>query len=54
MKKILTALISAAFIALPLAVVSTPAAAKTSTAKKHKKAKAHKAKSKKVRASSVY
>ena len=31
MKKLLTALISAAVIAMPLALVSTPVAAKTST-----------------------
>lgn len=46
MKKLLTALISAAFIAAPLAVISTPASAaanKPGAAKKHKKAKAKKA-----------
>ncbi len=44
MKKLLTALISAAFIAAPLAVISTPAAAatKTGVTKKHKKAKTKK------------
>lgn len=49
MKKLLSALISAAVIAMPLAVVSTPAAAKTAAeskkvkktaVKKHKRAKA--------------
>jgi Ni/Co efflux regulator RcnB len=55
MKKLLTALISAAVIALPLAVISTPVAAKTATHAKSAKAKhakkgakAKKAKSKKA------
>jgi len=50
MKKLLSALISAAVIALPLAVISTPVAAKTATHAKASKAKhakkAHKAKAK--------
>ena len=39
MKKLLTTLISAALMALPLAVISTPAAAKTKTHAKAKHAK---------------
>ena len=52
MKKLLTTLISAALMALPLAVISTPAAAKTKT---HAKAKHTKksSKAKKVKAAKV-
>ncbi len=45
MKKLLTALISAALIAMPLAVISTPASAATTTQVKHAK-KGSKAKAK--------
>lgn len=46
MKKLLSALISAAVIAMPLAVISTPAAAATTTQAKAAKAKQAKAKAK--------
>ena len=51
MKKFLTALISGALIAMPMAVVSTPATAKTSTqVKQQKKGADAKAKYKATRA----
>ena len=49
MKKLLTTLISAALMALPLAVISTPASAKTKT---HAKAK-HSKKSSKAKKAKV-
>ena len=52
MKKLLTALVSAAIIAMPLAVISSPASAQgTSQAEPAKAKKASKAKAKKAKKS---
>ena len=54
MKKLLSALISAALIAIPLAVISTPAAAKTTTQSTSMKAKHGKKGTKAKKAKSKY